>query len=119
MSGGNGDMSRDVYGEREDEALPESKGRARAAHRRDNVKWLMGLPFSTAAPPARYGEIGYLAATLGVAAATGLLQLMLPLLSTASIYLVYLLVVVAVSVGWGLKHGVYASVLGFLAGNFF
>jgi two-component system sensor histidine kinase KdpD len=60
-----------------------------------------------------------LVAVLAVAIATAVLALLLPLLSVASIYLVYLLVVVAVAVGWGLKQGIFAAVLGFLAANFF
>lgn len=83
------------------------------------MKSFVTLPFRPVAPPRWYGPLGYAVATLGVALATGVLQLMLPLLSTAGIYLVYLLVVVAVSVGWGLKQGIFASVLGFLAANFF
>lgn len=83
------------------------------------MKSFVTLPFHASTPPNWYGPVGYLVTVLALAVATGLLQLLLPLLSIASIYLVYLVVVVAVSVGWGLKHGIFASVLGFLVANFF
>src|SRR6266699_923436 len=86
---------------------------------RDRVKSFVTLPFRPGAPPPWYGPLGYLVTVVAVVVATGVLELLLPLLSVASIYLVYLVVVVAVSVGWGLKQGIFASVLGFLAANFF
>lgn len=79
----------------------------------------MTLPFRPATPPPWYGPAGYLVALVAVAVATAILQVMLGLLSIASIYLVYLAVVVAISVGWGIKQGIFASVLGFLTANFF
>jgi len=83
------------------------------------LKAFVTLPFRPGTPPPWYGPLGYLVAVLAVAIATAVLALLLPLLSVASIYLVYLLVVVAVAVGWGLKQGIFAAVLGFLAANFF
>ena len=77
------------------------------------------LPFRPTNQPAWYGPVGYLAALLGVVLATGVLWVAVPFLSLGSIYLVYLVVVVAIAVGWGLKQGVVASVLSFLAANFF
>jgi two-component system sensor histidine kinase KdpD len=83
------------------------------------VKSFVTLPFRPGTPPPWYGPLGYAVTVIAVAIATGGLELLFPLLSVASIYLVYLVVVVAVSVGWGLKQGIFASVLGFLAANFF
>src|SRR2546421_9241359 len=61
---------------------------------------------------------GYGLAVLGVALATGLLWLAQPVLSLGSVYLVYLVIVVAVAAmrGWG--PSVLAVVLAFLAANF-
>lgn len=83
------------------------------------MKAFVTLPFRPGTPPPWYGPLGYLVAVLAVAIATALLALLLPYLSVASIYLVYLVVVVAIAVGWGLKQGIFAAVLGFLAANFF
>jgi two-component system sensor histidine kinase KdpD len=83
------------------------------------VKSFVTLPFRPGTPPPWYGPLGYLVTVVGVGIATAGLELLLPLLSVASIYLVYLVVVVGVSVGWGLKQGIFASVLGFLSANFF
>src|SRR5690242_457634 len=77
------------------------------------------MPFRASTPPPWYGALGYVVTVLAVAIATAALQVLLPVLSIASIYLAYLVVVVGISVGWGLKHGIFASVLGFLTANFF
>lgn len=63
--------------------------------------------------------LGYSLAVLGVAAATGLLWVTQQYLSLGSVYLVYLVVVVGVAARHGWGPGVLASVLGFLAANFF
>lgn len=80
---------------------------------------LARLPFQPDIQPAWYGPVGYIAAIVGVAAATGMLWIAQPLLSLGSVYLVYLVVVVAVAVGWGLKQGIVASLAAFLAANYF
>lgn len=80
---------------------------------------LENLPFHPISNKPWYDLLGYAVVVLAVSVATATLQMLLPLLSVAGIYLLYLLVVVGVSVGWGLKHGILASVLSFLAANFF
>jgi two-component system sensor histidine kinase KdpD len=80
---------------------------------------LVTMPFQPSRRPAWYAPLGYVVAVLGVAAATAVLWVAQPLLSLGSVYLVYLVVVVAVAVGWGLGQGVAASVLAFLCANFF
>ncbi|MEO8286553.1 MAG: ATP-binding protein [Chloroflexota bacterium] len=77
------------------------------------------LPFRPAKRPVWYGPAGYLATIGGLTLATAVMHALLSLVTIASTYLVYLVIVVAVSVGWGLKQGILASVLGFLAANFF
>ena len=83
------------------------------------MKSFATLPFRSAARPGWYEPLGYGVAVGGVALATGVLWLAQEWLSLGSVYLVYLVVVVAVAVGWGLGQGVLASVLAFLCANFF
>src|SRR5689334_6160951 len=63
--------------------------------------------------------VGYLLAAGGITAATGVLWVARPFLSLGSVYLVYLVVVVAVAATRGWRPGVLASVLAFLVANFF
>jgi two-component system sensor histidine kinase KdpD len=83
------------------------------------MREFVSLPFRSSNRPRWYGPLGYVVAALGVAAATAILWIAQPVISLGSVYLVYLVVVVTVAVGWGLGQGVLASVLGFLAANFF
>ena len=80
---------------------------------------LATLPFRSIARPRWYDPLGYAAALLGVATATGIMWLVRSILSLGSIYLVYMVVVVAVAVGWGLAQSIVASATAVLATNFF
>ncbi|MEP6775192.1 MAG: DUF4118 domain-containing protein, partial [Chloroflexota bacterium] len=80
---------------------------------------LATLPFRSIARPRWYDPLGYAAALLGVATATGIMWLVRSILSLGSIYLVYMVVVVAVAVGWGLGQSIVASAMAVLATNFF
>ncbi len=80
---------------------------------------LATLPFRSIARPRWYDPLGYAAALLGVATATGIMWLARSILSLGSIYLVYMVVVVAVAVGWGLAQSIVASATAVLATNFF
>src|SRR4051794_14224252 len=77
------------------------------------------MPFRPEGRPSWYQRLGYPAAVVGVGLTTAALHLAQPLLSVSSIYLVYLVVVIAVAVGWGLHAAVLAALLAFLAANFF
>ncbi len=77
------------------------------------------MPFRPEGRPAWYRRLGYPAAVIGVGITTAALHLAQPLLSLSIIYLVYLVVVIAVAVGWGLHAAVLAALLAFLAANFF
>src|SRR4051812_31168545 len=79
----------------------------------------ISLPFRPTRLPSWYEPLGYGVAVLGVALATALLRLAQPIINLGTVNLVYLLVVVAVAVGWGLGQGMLASVLSFLMANFF
>ncbi|MEO6456713.1 MAG: ATP-binding protein [Chloroflexia bacterium] len=83
------------------------------------MKQFAALPFRPDPRPAWYNRLRYLAAALGVTVATGVLWLAQPVLSLGSVYLIYLVIVVAVAVGWGLRQGVLASGLAFLCANYF
>jgi two-component system sensor histidine kinase KdpD len=63
--------------------------------------------------------VGFVLAVGGIAGATGVLWVARPFLSLGSVYLVYLVVVVGVAATRGWRPGVLASVLAFLAANFF
>ena len=80
---------------------------------------LATLPFRSIARPRWYDPLGYAAALLGVATATGIMWLVQSVLSLGSIYLVYMVVVMAVAVGWGLAQSIVASATAVLATNFF
>jgi two-component system sensor histidine kinase KdpD len=80
---------------------------------------LATLPFRSIARPRWYDPLGYAAALLGVATATGIMWLARSILSLGSIYLVYMVVVMAVAVGWGLGQSIVASAAAVLATNFF
>ena len=62
---------------------------------------------------------GYLAAVLGVAAATGLLKLFGEHINSTTVALGLLLVVLSVAAGWGSRPAVLASLLGVVCFNFF
>src|SRR6476646_4615104 len=62
---------------------------------------------------------GYGLAVGGIALATVLLWVTEAHLNLDIVYLIYLVVVVGVAARWGLGPGIVASVLGFLAANFF
>jgi len=83
------------------------------------VREFVSLPFRPDKLPPWYGPLGYVVAALGVAAATALLWIAQPVINLGSVYLVYLVVVVVLAVGWGLGQGIVASILGFLSANFF
>lgn len=83
------------------------------------MKEFTQLPFRAENRPAWYGPLGYAAAPVSVTLATAVLWVSRPALGLGSVYLVYLVAVVAVAVGWGWKQGFLASVLAFLAANFF
>ena len=83
------------------------------------MKRCANVPFQPGAPPIWYGPLGYFAAVIGVAFTTGVLWLAQPFFSLGSVYLVFLIVVVGVAVGWGWKQAFLASILAFLAANFF
>ena len=80
---------------------------------------LATLPFRSIARPRWYDPLGYAAALFGVATATGIMWLARSILSLGSIYLVYMVVVMAVAVGWGLGQSIVASAAAVLATNFF
>jgi K+-sensing histidine kinase KdpD len=79
----------------------------------------VSLPFRPVRRPSWYGPLGYAVAIVGIGAATGILWIAQPVVNLGTVNLVYLLVVVGVAVGWGLGQGLLASVLAFLAANFF
>lgn len=83
------------------------------------MRELATMPFRSIARPRWYDPLGYAAALLGVAIATGIMWLARSILSLGSIYLVYMVVVVAVAVGWGLGQSIVASATAVLATNFF
>jgi len=83
------------------------------------VKQFILMPFRPYKQPRWYGAVGYLAAVLVVAIATGVLALAQPALNLGSVYLVYLVAVVMIATGWGWRQGFLASLLAFLAINFF
>lgn len=83
------------------------------------MKAFVTLPFRPVERPAWYDPLGYAVAALGVAMSTGVLWIAQPIISLGSVYLVYLVVVVGIAVGWGLGQGVVASVLAFLCANYF
>ena len=68
-----------------------------------------------------YGKrwAGYLAAVLGVAAATGSLKLLGAHVNPTTVALGLLLVVLFVATGWGSRPAVLASLLGVMCFNFF
>jgi K+-sensing histidine kinase KdpD len=83
------------------------------------VREFVSLPFRPVKRPPWYGPLGYAVAGIGVAIATAVLWVAQPVVNLGTVNLVYLLVVVGAAVGWGLGQGLLASVLAFLAANFF
>ncbi len=83
------------------------------------MKTFILMPFRPDTQPSWYGAAGYLLAVLIMAIATGLLWVAQPVLSLGSVYLVYLVAVVAVAVGWGWRQAFVAAGLAFLAANYF
>jgi two-component system sensor histidine kinase KdpD len=63
--------------------------------------------------------VGYVAALLGIAAATGLLQISGSHINPATAALGFLLVVLFVATGWGSRPAVFASLLAVACFNFF
>jgi two-component system sensor histidine kinase KdpD len=63
--------------------------------------------------------VGYVAALLGIAAATGLLQISGSHVNPTTAALGFLLVVLFVATGWGSRPAVFASLLGVACFNFF
>jgi two-component system sensor histidine kinase KdpD len=63
--------------------------------------------------------VGYVAALLGIAAATGLLQISASHVNPATAALGFLLVVLFVATGWGSRPAVFASLLAVACFNFF
>jgi K+-sensing histidine kinase KdpD len=62
---------------------------------------------------------GYVAAFLGIAAATGLLKLFGAHVNPTTVALSFLLVILFVATAWGSKPAVFASLLGVICFNFF
>jgi len=83
------------------------------------VKRFIFMPFRPDTQPSWYGAAGYFVAVHVMAVATGLLWIAQPVLSLGSVYLVYLVAVVAVAVGWGWRQAFLAAGLAFLAANYF
>ncbi len=68
---------------------------------------------------ARNALAGYVAAFIGIAAATGLLKLFGPHVNPTTVALSFLLVVLLVATAWGSKPAVLVSLLGVICLNYF
>ncbi len=88
-------------------------------NKRGAMKSFVGIPFQPGRRPEWYRRLGYIAPVVAPLVATGALLLLRPLLAPGTVYLLYLVAVVSVAVGWGMWQGVAAAGLAFLLANFF